>query len=290
MEQNNREREQLSALMDGELPAEELKQLLATMEHQPQLRAQWSGYHSVRHTLFEKRICTAVGRGGVADRVAAALQQEPVVLAPAATNSKRSRLQRPWIPLALAASLATVTLVLIQQPQLHPGAEPLAQNRIQTEWVEIDGEWVERWVNPLDQQAWMRSYLVRHDENRNSALVSTAPAVATASASHIAKRIVGWQVGWLPDGYREVDALQHEIPAFGGAVTHLVLSNGESVFSVFIEKGVTKEGVSERRMKGEKRPVNLYSHSTLGHRITVLGEVPMEVVRKVALSVEARSG
>ncbi len=287
MEEQSREREQFSALMDGELSAEELKQLLGALDRQPELRREWAEHHAVRHTLFERRPCTMGGESLLADRVAAALQQEPTVLSPPVATTTTVR--KPWIPLALAASLATVTFLLIQQPSLHSESPQVAQNRVQTEWVEIDGEWVERWVNPLDKQAWMRSYLVRHDENRNSALVSTAPSAVQQQQARIAKRIVGWQVGWLPEGFREVDTLQHEIPAFGGAVTHLVLSNGEAVFSVFIEKGGEK-GVSERRMKGEKQPVNLYSHSTLGHRVRVLGEVPMEVVRKVARSVEARSG
>lgn len=287
MEENKREREQLSALMDGELSAEELKQLLLTMEQQPELKAQWAAHHAIRHTLFEKRPCIAAGSNRIAGRVSAALQNEATVLAP--SNNRVKALRRPWIPLVLAASLATVTFLLIQQPQIAQVPQ-MAENSVQTEWVEVDGEWVERWVNPLDKQAWMRSYLVRHDENRGSALVSTAPRLSDPQQQlRVAKRIVGWQVGWLPEGFREVDTLQHEIPAFGGSVTHLVLSNGESVFSVFIEKSGAK-GESKRKMKGEKHPVNLYSHSTLGHRITVLGEVPMEVVRKVALSVEARSG
>lgn len=287
MEENNREKEQLSALMDGELSAEELIQLLAAMEQRPDLRAQWAEHHAVRHALFEKRPYAVAGSNHIADGVSAVLQQEPTVLAP--STEKAEPLRRPWIPLALAASLAAVTFLLIQQPQLQLSAPQVAENGVQTEWVEINGEWVERWVNPLDRQAWMRSYLVRHDENRNSALVSTAPTASQPQQDRIARRIVGWQVGWLPQGFHEVDTLQHEIPAFGGAVTHLVLSNGESVFSVFIEKSSAK-GVTERRMEGEKRAVNLYSHSTLGHRITVLGEVSMEVVRKVARSVEARSG
>jgi len=43
-------------------------------------------------------------------------------------------------------------------------------------------------------------------------------------------------------------------------------------------------------MDGKRQPVNLYSYFALGHRITVLGEVPMEMVKKVAHSVEAESG
>lgn len=282
--------EQLSALMDGELSPEQLQQLLREVEQQPELRQQWSNYHATRHTLFEKRNC-AIVQTSIADRVMAQIESEPTVLAPAAGEQKK-RLNRPWLPLALAASLATVTFWVIQ-PQIQP-QQHLAHSSVETEWVEVDGSWVERWVNPLEQQGRMRSYLVRHDENRSSArerasLVSTAPGVKAQEGRGVAKRIVGWQVGWLPEGFQEVETLQHQIPAFGGEVTHLVLSNGEAVFSVFIEKSDAK-GVNERQMKGEKRPVNLYSHSSLGHRITVLGEVPMEDVRRVARSVEARSG
>ena len=166
MRENNKQREQLSALMDGELSQQELRELLDKMEQQPELRQQWSDHHTVRHTLFEQRGEMSAFDSSMADRVAAAIIDEPTVLAPA--RSKQGNRIKPWIPLALAASLATVTF-MVMQPQIQQQMEPVAQNSIQTEWVEIDGEWVERWVNPLDQQARMRSYLVRHDENRSSA-------------------------------------------------------------------------------------------------------------------------
>ena len=292
--------EQLSALMDGELSAEALQQLLKRVEQRPQLRQQWSDHHAVRHTLFEKRNCSVV-HSSIADRVAAAIESEPVVLAPA-TAQPKVQVARPkipaWVPLALAASRATVTF-WVMQPQIQNSTQQLAKSSVETEWVEVDGAWIERWGNPMENStresnARVRSYLVRHDENRSSAqerasLVSMAPSGVVAQQRGVAKRIVGWKVGWLPEGFQEVDTLQHQIPSFGGAVTHLVLSNGEAVFSVFIEKSAS-EGESERQMKEQERPVNLYSHSQLGHRITVLGEVPMDVVRKVARSVEAQSG
>ncbi len=288
---NGNVNEQLSALMDGELSEQELSQLLEQMEQEPDVRRQWSDYHAIRHRLFEKHPYSPNRDCSVADRVAEAVAAEPVVLAP--RSGRSAKVRRPWVPLALAASLAGATFLVIQ-PTLQQEIEPLAQNRVETEWVEIDGRWVERWINPTQQSDRMQSYLVRHDENRlhareRAALVSTAPSAIVKNTVPIEKRIVGWRIGWLPHGFRKVDTLQHQIPTFGGAVTQLVLSNGEAVFSVFIEKNGT-EGITERRMKGDNRPVNLYSHQKLGHRITVLGEIPPDVVRKVAQSIEAESG
>jgi len=250
--------EQLSALMDGELSAADLDQLLNEIEQRPALREQWSNHHRARHLLFEQGE-PAPQSNQLADRVSATLAQQPTILAPGlplrepsdATTLKpdidepamdtpatvaSARKIRPWIPMALAASLASVSFLLLQQqwqpsPYVVAGREAVAA----TEWVEVEGAWVERWINPLDRQERARSYLVRHDEQRTVArqrgsLVSTAPSLeGFAEPTAEVKRVVGWRLGWLPEGFREVETLRHQIPLSGGEVTHRILSNGDAV-------------------------------------------------------------
>ncbi len=307
-QQRNGMEEQLSALMDGELSGEELDRLLVGIERNPGLRQQWANHHAARQLLFEQGggenpLTNGAVETRFADRVSAALEQEPALLAPQREQGRKAAVgerRSGWIPYALAASLATVALLVVQQlntvehqPTLVAESAPRVVAGVETEWVEVDGAWVERLVSPSEHASRVRSYLVRHDENRgraqNSAsLVSTAPP-ARDEGRRVVKHIIGWRAGWLPDGYSKVDSLQHEIPAFGGAVDHLVLSNGDDVFSIFIEKSA-HEGVTEKQMERRGRKLNIYSHSMLGHRITVLAELPMEVIRQVATSVEAERG
>lgn len=280
--------EQLSALMDGELAEAELQPLLEAMENDPTLREQWSRHQQNRQQLFEQQTVAPVS-STFSQRVSEAVAASPTVLTPKPTVTTGQRIN-PWIPLGLAASLAVVT-VLLMQPTLEGNVPNQLAKGVETEWVEVDGQWVERWVNP---QSRSRSYLVRHDENRlrsqeRASLVSTATKAFSNQQPVVTKRIVGWELGWLPSGFEQVDTLKHQITGFEGEVTHLVLSNGNSVFSVFIEKS-SETGASRKQMNSGEGIVNLYSYDKLGHRITVLGEVPMAVVQQVAEAVEARSG
>ncbi|MBC8519993.1 MAG: MucB/RseB C-terminal domain-containing protein [Gammaproteobacteria bacterium] len=299
--------EQLSRLMDGDLSEDEVKQLLLQVERNPQLRQQWKNHHLARQLLFENgsSYVASAERGGVADRVAEAIEKEAAILAPAPTSDSVSASvsgrRKAWVPLALAASLATVSFLVIQQMglQIVPYSANEKDASVATEWVEVDGRWVERWINPLERSARVRSYMVRHDENRHSAqqraaLVSTAPSLngRAGASQQVVKRIVGWRLGWLPNGFHKIDVVEHSIPEFGGVVNQLILSDGENVFSLFIEKSDSARGqpVTERQMESNGRPLNIYSHSVLGYRITVLGEMPIDIVKRVAISLEAESG
>lgn len=304
--------EQLSALMDGELAAGELEILLDAMGRDPVLRKQWAEHHQVRETLFEQGVQQEPSEA-FSSRVMQAVEQEPTILAPRSGSRvgsveeeiaqdhsslpvvERSH-RRPWIPVALAASLALFSFLLVQQNGLLQGGEVVAPQvakapSVMTEWVEVDGEWVERWVNPQEQDGSMGSYLIRHHEQSQAggALVSTAPSMQGREASKsVTRRIVGWQPGWMPEGYRQISTLEHQIPTFGGAVTHLVLSDGNALFSIFIDKSDAKEG--EKLMERQGVPTNLYSFAKLGYRITVLGDAPIDVVRRVAHAMEPERG
>ena len=106
--------EQLSALVDGELPDHDSDRLLVALASDPALRDQWSRY---------QLIGTAIRRGvpdmhdpGLAQRIAAAVSEvEPegdVEPLPAARDNRApGRLRRAASGLAMAASVAALALV-----------------------------------------------------------------------------------------------------------------------------------------------------------------------------------
>jgi sigma-E factor negative regulatory protein RseA len=102
--------EQLSAAIDGELPAEELRFLLRRLGHDPVLAHAWSRYHVAGDGV--RRQLPPLASAGFAERVMRAIGQEST-LAPAAP-----RVRRHWLHWsaggAIAASVAVAALLLVQ--------------------------------------------------------------------------------------------------------------------------------------------------------------------------------
>jgi sigma-E factor negative regulatory protein RseA len=118
-------REQLSALLDGELPRDEMGLLLRRLERDPELRRAFGSYALIGETLRapggQLAGATFAARVGAAIDAPAAAE----TLAPAATalhGATAARLalwRRPVVRTALAASAAAVAVVLFRpQPQM----------------------------------------------------------------------------------------------------------------------------------------------------------------------------
>ena len=109
----------ISALMDGELDGEEIRESLDAMRRGEELRRQWSDAHLIGEALRNEKCLDF----DISASVMAALEQEPTVLAPQART--RPDWTRP--ALALAASVAGVALVawlgLGPAAELAPGAQ-----------------------------------------------------------------------------------------------------------------------------------------------------------------------
>jgi sigma-E factor negative regulatory protein RseA len=117
-------REDLSALMDGELAAEPTRFLLRRLDHDPELGATWSRWHLIRACLASDpaRLPTSRLGNDFASRVSAAIQAEA---------APRSR-QRHWTRYvgggAIAAGVAVAALML-NTPNPRVGASaPVAQS------------------------------------------------------------------------------------------------------------------------------------------------------------------
>lgn len=118
-------REQISALLDGELPEAEQRLLLERLARDPELRAHWSHYQLISdavHQTLPPQIDI-----GLSDRVMAALDDQPTYHQHA--GGWAARAFKPLAGLAVAASVAVVAVLAVQQART-PDAGPvrLAEN------------------------------------------------------------------------------------------------------------------------------------------------------------------
>ena len=106
-------RQQLSALMDGELPADEARFLLRRLQHDEELNAQWERWQLLGDALRGR--AEAPAPAGFAQRVADALAAEPAASRRGAAKPARTGLLR-WGGGALAASVAALALFVAVRP------------------------------------------------------------------------------------------------------------------------------------------------------------------------------
>jgi sigma-E factor negative regulatory protein RseA len=174
-------KEWVSALADGELAGDELKRALDAMRQEPELLTSWSRYHLIRdalHSNLEDRVMSDLSL-----RVAEALEQEPVILAP-------QRAPRPWLRhaagLAVAASVTGVAILGISNMNEDSGPVSVAANAPQ-EYVRLEPQLASVAANPqVSNREQLAPYLVNHNEYAvSSGMHGMLPYV----------RIVGHKVG-----------------------------------------------------------------------------------------------
>lgn len=110
-------KDQVSALMDGELDDDEARIVFGRLKHDVAVRDEWEIYHLIGDNMRQ----TSAWNSGYSARFSEKLAAEPTVLAPL----RRSAFKRPVVALSAAASLAAVTLVAwttfqVNQPDTAP--------------------------------------------------------------------------------------------------------------------------------------------------------------------------
>ena len=105
--------QQLSALMDGDLPPDQARFLLRRMEHDTELTGCWERWQLCGDAMRGQ--AQAPAPAGFADRISAAIAAEPAHSAVnSASPSIRSNLAK-WGGGALAASVAAIALFMVRQ-------------------------------------------------------------------------------------------------------------------------------------------------------------------------------
>lgn len=94
----------------------------------------------------------------------------------------------------------------------------------------------------------------------------------------------GWTVRWLPAGFKMRNHKVQTMFESDMPVSHMVYSDGLAMVSVFVEKLMDKS----KSIQGfsSMGAVNAFSRVAENYQITVVGEVPLPMVRQIASSVE----
>jgi len=120
-------KEQLSACLDGELPEAELGLLLKQLQRDSQLSESMSRYSLISEAIRGGQSVAA--SRGFADRIAAAIDAEPVIAVAVPSQGAMMRWMRPAAGFAIAAGVAAVAVISLQPAGLDsPPAAVVADN------------------------------------------------------------------------------------------------------------------------------------------------------------------
>jgi sigma-E factor negative regulatory protein RseA len=111
--------EQVSAFLDGELPNAETELLLKRLTRDADLRESFGRYALIGEALRGQG--SHILAGGFASRVNLAIDGEPSQVAPHEQQSRVSRWWRPLAGVTVAAGVAAVAIVALQQRAISPG-------------------------------------------------------------------------------------------------------------------------------------------------------------------------
>jgi sigma-E factor negative regulatory protein RseA len=111
--------EQVSAFLDGELPNAETELLLKRLTRDAELRESFGRYAMIGEALRGQG--SHILAGGFASRVNLAIDGEPSQVAAHAQQSRISRWWRPLAGVTVAAGVAAVAIVALQQRAISPG-------------------------------------------------------------------------------------------------------------------------------------------------------------------------
>jgi sigma-E factor negative regulatory protein RseA len=123
-------REQVSAFLDGELPSSETELLLKRLTRDAELRESFGRYALIGEAV--RGASPGLLTRGFAGRVNLAIDGEPAPAVPSLTPLARgARWWRPFAGAAVAAGVAAVAVVALQERSIAPTARPALVTRIE---------------------------------------------------------------------------------------------------------------------------------------------------------------
>jgi len=124
-------------------------------------------------------------------------------------------------------------------------------------------------------------------QTENPARIVELPAKPEVHAKPVDKNVY-WKATDLPPGFTQDMERQHYLPHKSQPVEHHLYSDGLASVSVFVESdnGDEKGVIGSSRIGG----VNAYGRRLDNHLITVVGEVPLVTVKRIAESIQPLGG
>jgi sigma-E factor negative regulatory protein RseA len=130
-------REQVSAFLDGELPNTETELLLKRLTRDGELRESFGRYALIGEAL--RGAGSQILTRGFAARVNLAIDGEPAQVPGHAHQARASRWWRPLAGVTVAAGVATVAIVALQQRAISPGLRVASAPTAQTQNSSVQG-------------------------------------------------------------------------------------------------------------------------------------------------------
>jgi sigma-E factor negative regulatory protein RseA len=169
--------EELSALIDGDLPQEAVDRLIDLLTKDASMRAAWMRYHLMSDALrnhLPQSICLNLAKG-----VSLALAREPIFTAPKQRSFSRVI---PIAGLAIAASVAGITLLGVQriykEDQTPPEPLPVAEQPV-LHSLPVS---TMRWNGQPSSPSRLNSYLLNHNRyNPSLSMQGVSPYVRIVS-------------------------------------------------------------------------------------------------------------
>lgn len=112
--------------------------------------------------------------------------------------------------------------------------------------------------------------------------------VFDARGSELRIEDLPWVLKTLPIGFRPVSLVQRVMRKGGPETLHLVLSDGLASISVFIEPLQKDKSANSEQGAAGVGSTGIFRRVANDHLVTVMGEVPMAAIRRVADGLEAR--
>jgi sigma-E factor negative regulatory protein RseA len=179
-------KEKISAIIDGELGTGS-ESIIDELLRKPLLQGSWARYHLISDSL-QQTVPDAIDIN-LAARISACIQSEPAILAP---TGSRITILKPLAGLAIAASVAAIAILGIQQNQIGPNEQVQevvsfmpqpSLNPVPVRQVAVNATSnAQQKQNEASSRARLNSYLANYNEYRtHSGFQGMLPYVRTVT-------------------------------------------------------------------------------------------------------------
>ncbi len=157
-------KEQLSAMLDDELDEQEYELLIHRLKQDRDLQSMWSRYQVVGEVMRQNLVNTAPA--DLAHKISQQIDHEPELEASDGMQSRGVRMLKPVAGLAIAASVAAMAVVGMQNVALNQNPDTSVPRLVQTEHVSnirrVSGT---HWdMKQPETEMRLNGYLMNHSE------------------------------------------------------------------------------------------------------------------------------